>query len=284
MTRTARVRVMLRVTMTRAVIPGCDRTHFRVISSDSESDGPGRDLGPRSESCHPSHAIRVMASESDGLGHDEDDEGPYEHDGDDEAQHSPPRLLLARCRLLQLLRGGVGALSGVDEAALDVVERAALLPDERGEVSEDLVHVVDRPLDIPDSLLPLDDERLAEVEVVVRLQELLRPLAVDERGPLLVVRVGRDALRLGDALALLLNRRTDHLLVALEGAVELVAELARLRLVPLAPRAPALVSAVCDSVEVLHDGLGVHRQQLRLLDDPVQTLPQVHCILGRPER
>jgi hypothetical protein len=54
--------------------------------------------------------------------------------------------------------------------------------DQHGEVPEDLVHVVDAPLDLADALLALHDERLRELQVGVLLHEadLLRALALKQ--------------------------------------------------------------------------------------------------------
>jgi hypothetical protein len=59
-------------------------------------------------------------------------------------------------------------------------DHARLLVDERGEVDENVVHLLDRGLDLLDALLPLLDERALEVPVGIELHQLLPLLRLHE--------------------------------------------------------------------------------------------------------
>lgn len=87
----------------------------------------------------------------------------------------------------ELLASALGIVSDGDDVALDVVEHALLLGDDRAEVTEDLVELEDPALDLADLAFALLDELLLVLElaiwdeILLLLLEKLLVLAVGDR-------------------------------------------------------------------------------------------------------
>eukprot|EP00290_Baffinella_frigidus_P012854 CAMPEP_0180145652 /NCGR_PEP_ID=MMETSP0986-20121125/17853_1 /TAXON_ID=697907 /ORGANISM="non described non described, Strain CCMP2293" /LENGTH=128 /DNA_ID=CAMNT_0022090181 /DNA_START=170 /DNA_END=554 /DNA_ORIENTATION=+ len=116
----------------------------------------------------------------DGSRDDEDDEDPDQQQHREEAEERAARALLVGRGLRQVLHRRLSLLASANDAALDIVKVLPLHLDEDCKVTENLVDVIHRLLNLPDPLFAFDDKRLAELDVLILVHEpdLLAPLAL----------------------------------------------------------------------------------------------------------